>query len=287
MGNYEFLFQQYNNFSTDSSIFRCPLCNAENKYTDKNCVKCGYDLQDYEKLCFSTYNFYNQALNLTKQGNYLSAFEYITRYLEYFKYDKDACRLQIFIVYLLKGNYAEKVDDYCTKFPNERWIRQFEENPESITIDQFSPREEYIGKTTDNVIEDLKNELRNLRSKKAYDFANLINPAFSFLVELRANSNSRDGKKFYEKFLNFYENNFLKCLDRNGLSVKDLVGKNYEEQLKNGNLQQEEIGKIIESENKKLPDGTIDKVFNPCIKYHSEVLQKMNFSVVNNKRKRK
>ncbi len=77
MSQLNFLASQFADKKRDYSTYFCPYCGEENRINSSECKYCSSSLLEYESLIFEYYNLYNEAVELVKNKELLSAYEKI------------------------------------------------------------------------------------------------------------------------------------------------------------------------------------------------------------------
>ena len=105
MGQFDYFSAQAINRKNDYSVYVCPVCGNENIINSTECKYCRYSLKEFERVYFSHYNDYNEALLLIEEKKLFSAYEKKITFLEYYPKDVDAQHLRLYILSLC-GLYA-------------------------------------------------------------------------------------------------------------------------------------------------------------------------------------
>lgn len=281
MGKFDYLTSQVVNRSNDYTVYACPLCGTDNTINSSECKYCRYSLVEYENVYFSHFGCYNEAIEFLKAKKYLSAYEKIIAFLQFYPKDIDAQRLRLYILFLLNDDaFVEKAEAYL-QVNSDRWAAKLIDTPESISLNEFALKVKFDGKGIVVPFDKMVSAKQDERKKATAQIKELINKLYDIYAKIKL----KKGKNpIHDEFKLFYEKIFTEYLIRNEMNVIDYLGVNFNE------LSEETksiIGSVDTIENKKLPDGYIAKVFMPEIRYHSLILQRAKITVNTNKKPNK
>lgn len=278
MGKFDYLTSQVISRKNDYTVYPCPLCGTDNTINSTECKYCRYSLVEFESTYFSRFNYYNEAVNLIKRAEYLAAYEKIIAFLEFYPKDIDAQRLRLYILYLLNdSDFVEKAEAHL-QANSDRWTAKLIDNPETISLNDFSPKPNFEGKSIFIPFEKMVAEKQDERKKSTAQVKELVNKLYDIYVKVKT---KKSKNPIYDEFKLFYEKILAEYLTRNEMNVVDYFGLNFNElreETKNT------IGSVDTIENKKLPDGYIVEVFMPEIRYHSLIIQRAKVTVNVNKK---
>ena len=240
------------------------------------CPTCQNSLLEFEKWRFSKYGLYNEALHSAWEGNLLAALEGLAVFLNQYPEDRDANRLRLFVLYKLGDSRFDALVDEHIRNTNDKWAAEFQDNPESVTIDCFEEKVDFQGEPASEPSPNPAAVTLLGSVKNASELVETINGMYELYAKCRKLPEARRNRRTIE-FLHFYEMVFMKYLHRADIYVIDYLDTNFYELSDDRQML---IGEVRPIRDKRKEPRVITRVYLPEIRFKNTLLQRARIEIV-------